>query len=489
MQGNVLGQTGGGINIKGLLKEYQVASGGKVRTGDFVKYINEAVSVGNYTTNTISNANISNYINVNVRAVALENNKIFIAYSQNEYIYGIVCSLNGNILSQGTETLISNNEASARTFSICYFSPTSVFICYLKNTGQDSNYKCPLYGRICSIDNDNITLETENIVTLPDTQELSGLKLFTSHLTDNKILILNNFYYTSTGTNMYAIVCNITDSTITAGTKINMSSDTITDVKSLSDNSVCVLTCKDGLSDSYLLATILKIEGNVITKGTQTRLTTAKNSGNGAKLTALNNEKIFIVHPSGDDKHCNAMVCTISGTTITNGSDTLINNKSNTWYVMSVIKTSENDAFIIYVAEDEENTEENALYGTSCNISNRSITLGKTEKMSDSYFEGSYIQYNYDSVLLENNYICTVFFDSQVSGTSIPKTIKIVSNSVGLPHINIINSKGDIILGIARTNGEEGETVKVYMPKLPEYILAEDGNRLITENGEEIRNE
>lgn len=487
MQGNVLGQTGGGLNIKGLLKEYEVASGGKVRTGDFVKYINEAVSVGNYTTNTVSNANILNYTNASVSAVALENNKIFIVYSQDQCLYGIICSLKGDILTQGIETLISNNEASARTFSICYFSPTSVFICYLKNTGQDSNYKCPLYGRICSIDNYNITLETENIVTLPDTQVLSGSELFTTYLRDNKILLLNNFYYSSSGVNIYATVCTITASSIIAGETINMSSDTITDVKGLSGNIVCILNSGGSLSSYYLLATILKIEGDVITKGTQTRLTSVQNTGNGAKLTSLNKEKMIIVHPSGEEKNCNAKVCTIVGTTITNGTDTLINNKSNTWYPMSVIKTSENDAFIIYVGKDEENTEENALYGSICNISNRNITVGKTEKMSDSYFNGSYTQYKYDTVVLENNYISTVFFNNHVYGT--PDTIQIVSNSVGLPHVNIINSKEDIILGIAKTKGEEGETVKIYMPKLPEYIITETGNKIITEKGEKIRNE
>ena len=181
------------------------------------------------------------------------------------------------------------------------------------------------------------------------------------------------------------------------------------------------------------------------------------------------------------------MVCTISGTTITKRNDTLINNKINTWNPISLIKISENNAFIIYVAEDEENTEEKALYGTTCNISNRNITLGKTEKMSDSYFEGFYEDYNYDSVLLDNIYNYTIFFDKHING--IPDTIKIVSTSVGLPHVSTINSKDDIILGIAKTKGKEDEKIKIYVPKLPEYISTEEGNRIITENGEEIRNE
>lgn len=40
MQGNILGQTGGGLKINGIIEEYKVISGGNVRVGDFVKYIN-----------------------------------------------------------------------------------------------------------------------------------------------------------------------------------------------------------------------------------------------------------------------------------------------------------------------------------------------------------------------------------------------------------------------------------------------------------------
>lgn len=40
MQGNVLGQLGGGIKINGIIEEYKVASGENVRVGEFVKYIN-----------------------------------------------------------------------------------------------------------------------------------------------------------------------------------------------------------------------------------------------------------------------------------------------------------------------------------------------------------------------------------------------------------------------------------------------------------------
>lgn len=40
MQGNILGQTGGGLKINGIIEEYKVASGGNVRAGDFVKFVN-----------------------------------------------------------------------------------------------------------------------------------------------------------------------------------------------------------------------------------------------------------------------------------------------------------------------------------------------------------------------------------------------------------------------------------------------------------------
>lgn len=40
MQGNVRGQSGGGLDIQGIIQEYKVASGGNINAGDFVKFIN-----------------------------------------------------------------------------------------------------------------------------------------------------------------------------------------------------------------------------------------------------------------------------------------------------------------------------------------------------------------------------------------------------------------------------------------------------------------
>lgn len=39
MQGNVLGQAGANLKINGIIEEYKVASGGNIRGGDFVKFI------------------------------------------------------------------------------------------------------------------------------------------------------------------------------------------------------------------------------------------------------------------------------------------------------------------------------------------------------------------------------------------------------------------------------------------------------------------
>lgn len=55
--------------------------------------------------------------------------------------------------------------------------------------------------------------------------------------------------------------------------------------------------------------------------------------------------------------------------------------------------------------------------------------------------------------------------------------------------ISELKNKEEEILGIAKTKGTEGQTVKVYVPKLAEYISTEEGNRIISEEGEEIRNE
>lgn len=95
MQGNVFGQSGGGLKIDELIEEYKVASGGNVSVGDFVKFI-EKYNTGNDTKLT-ARYNAGEIIS----AVALLSNKVFIAFGYNtgSGFFGVVCTINDNTIT------------------------------------------------------------------------------------------------------------------------------------------------------------------------------------------------------------------------------------------------------------------------------------------------------------------------------------------------------------------------------------------------------
>lgn len=95
MQGNVLGQSGSGLKIDELIKEYKVASGGNVSAGDFVKFV-EKYNLGTDTrlTSRSSTGEI-------ISAVVLSSSKVFIAFAYNtgSGFFGVVCTINGNTIT------------------------------------------------------------------------------------------------------------------------------------------------------------------------------------------------------------------------------------------------------------------------------------------------------------------------------------------------------------------------------------------------------
>lgn len=51
----------------------------------------------------------------------------------------------------------------------------------------------------------------------------------------------------------------------------------------------------------------------------------------------------------------------------------------------------------------------------------------------------------------------------------------------------IAKSNTDQIIGISKTKGNEGEIVQVYVPKVEHYLVTEDGEQLVDEEGEIIK--
>ena len=113
-----------GVNIKGVIEEYTVAAGENISAGDFVSFVNDHGS----NTSIVNNSYYEGYV---ISAVALSESKVFIAHSRstssgsittNQYLYAVVCTINGTTITAETDTLISDYTYSGNYISAGHLS-------------------------------------------------------------------------------------------------------------------------------------------------------------------------------------------------------------------------------------------------------------------------------------------------------------------------------------------------------------------------------
>lgn len=77
------GSSGGGLDINGIIEEYQVLAGENINAGDFVEFITNTYKALNSSSNSCNNG---------PSCILLENNKVFIAhtYGSSDYLYGTI---------------------------------------------------------------------------------------------------------------------------------------------------------------------------------------------------------------------------------------------------------------------------------------------------------------------------------------------------------------------------------------------------------------
>ena len=159
----------------------------------------------------------------------------------------------------------------------------------------------------------------------------------------NKVFIAHR-----NGSYLYGMVCEISGTTITAGTDTQLSTESNSYQYA---SAVLVDTNKVFIahygSSGTLYGIVCTISGTTITAGTDTQLSTESASYQYASAVLVDTDKVFVAHRSSSN-YLNGVVCAISGTTITAGTDTLLSSGTNTYYYASAVKLDTNKVFIAH---------------------------------------------------------------------------------------------------------------------------------------------
>lgn len=237
----------------------------------------------------------------------------------------------------------------------------------------------------------------------------------------------------------------------------------------LTDNKILLGHSYDG---SYYLA------GSIITIDENNNLTLKKDkhllyedkaisSSRGIKMIKLNENNVIIFNSTGllscakliiSDDDMILGKCTVVSTHIDYGNYTVSNLIGND-KLMIVGSTDGNIGF---------------LYGTVVKINNN-LTVDKDIALNS--IKGSGWNGNFITVLNDNIFIGYAYDgDNKLNGI-----LGKIDDNIDKTNIS------DNILGVAKTSGKSNEIVQVYVPKTEHYLLTEEGNQLIGEEGEIIK--
>jgi hypothetical protein len=371
------GQKASGTNINGIIKDYHAYAGENISAGDLVEYINGIASTETETS-VDTKLSATSKAGECFSAVKLDENRVFVAhkYGSDEYLYGVVAKIVDATITVGTDTAIVSESSTASVISAVLVSTNTVFIAH-----NQPSYLY-LYGIVVTIDDMTITAGTNTRII---STRYAGSIISAITLSDNKVLI-GHCNSTGSSGHLTITICTISGTTISAGTSTEVSSTAYTcnviSIAKINTNKVFIAHSYG--SDYYLYGMVVSISGTTVTAGTDTPISTTAKSGVYNSLCLLQDGNIFIVHPM-TSYVLYGIVCTVSGTTITKGTDTQLNSLTAN-HRMKAVALKDNKVFIAH--NNGNNATDYYLNGMIISINGMAITVGSDTALNLSVLAG-----------------------------------------------------------------------------------------------------
>lgn len=450
MEAKLYGQNKGGMSINGIIKDYYAYAGENISAGDLVEYVNGVAGKTDYGESEDTKLSTATRAGYTISAVTLDENRVFIAhsYTSDYYLYGIVVTVNGASIEIGTDTKISSISDSGLEISAVALDKNRVFIAH---SAYSSRY---LHGVAVTIDGATITYGTD--VQLSSSTTYTGDTISAVALDENRVFIAHS--YNESNYYLYGIVCTISGTEITYGTDKAIVSSTNaghTIATQLLDNGN-VFIVHSRATSYYLYGIICTISGTTISKGTDTKLSSTHTSF-AISTEKLDSGDIFIAHSDGSTSPTlYGVVCIISDTTITAGIDTQL---SSADYAGAEISPHLLNNGKILILHNLYNTSY-YLYGMMVNVDGTTITVETDTQLSTESYTGrviSSILLNNGTIFTAHNYGSSYYLYAQIFGIDYENNMP-TNNVVAIEYETQVRkvTTGQFD-GVAKTSGEGGD--------------------------------
>lgn len=362
-------------------------------------------------------------------AVAIGDNEVFVIYKNNSSLYGMVCHIENMTITIGANVELTSNSELFTNWgtSMARLSDNGttrrVFVTFLVN---DPLGDYDVYGLVCNITDTTITHGTE--------KKLSNTKPYVA-FTETVCLDGSKVFVLFTRLNSrypYGLVCNTSGTTISSVCESQLSQspngNVSPSVHRLSSSSVLVTHSVN----NYLYGMVCTLSSNSITTGTDTQLTTVEYTNYTTSIGTLEEgTKLILIAPYKvtnveDPWFClGAMICNISNGTITHGEHTRLLNAAYTYQEANVAVLSSTKVFISHRSSDR-------LSGIECVISGNTITPGTDYRLST---DSSYAYSDNCPVVLSND---RVFISHRATSKSVLRGVIVSANkTIKLPETKI----------------------------------------------------
>lgn len=388
-KGGTVGDTG----LAGLASEIAtIPSGGgsaSVLNGQKVKLkaysttvdANSFVGLKNDTTSgTRVNIATSQSALHSISATKIDTDKVFVVMRNSANLFAAICTVSNQTVTAGaTVQIASNANTNGNNFYVSAVTLTSSKV-FVAYSG--ANY--PM-GIVCDISGTTITAGTSSTLA----EASNGYAFVRAVALDSTRALVTH----RAGSNLNGIVCTISGTSITLGTDTRISSEDQSyydAYPTLASQDKIFVAHRGAGSYQYLYATVCNISNNVITPGTSTKLSDVRYSATNACTATLSNDKVFVSHALGA---LSGVICTISGTTVTHGAEKQLGILSNEPSI-AVLRSDK-----VFIAH-RGNINSSQLYGVTCGVVNTSI-INSPEVAIDT--NTTYTSYGASAVALDDN--------------------------------------------------------------------------------------
>ncbi len=253
----------------------------------------------------------------------------------------------------------------------------------------------------------------------------------------------------------FAVVCTVSGTSISAGSVTNFSSSVDATQIGMdfdsSANKVVIAYVVNQSGHSDLLAgkaVVGTVSGTSISFGSEVVFNSANSMYSSATFDSSNNKVVIVYRDGGNSNRGTAIVGTVSGTSISFGSEVVFDGNNGSEWTAATFDSNSNKVVVFY--QDDTDTETNAIIGT---VSGTSISFGTAVQVLD----GNNVYHNatFNStantvlvVLQEETTEDIELFIGTVSGTSITfgTALKVAEHAAQVAVVYDTNAQKGVVL-------------------------------------------